>query len=427
MLPLRVAAVPECMVRTDWHPTVPAQTVPLSGKAFKYALRTLRIGYLYVLLDKSVWQAYEVTAAGCMRQFHPYDMPEGDSVPPLSESCRTAGHDVITSFINLDDQRYSEAWLAFSSDPWTKTVLDGYKNALRPHNRFTKISIADLKNSPRSVPEAMVLTPDLDSLNANVAEFETTFFQDTSRTGKKVEGSIHGFYPRMDSDKQRQMGMHIIAMSEQYRCQISALVLNDSVGVVQELNNARMQIAEATQAYLEQPGIFHRHLISLAITSYMDSLKAGINANAQPEFDLKPSEYVLAGPSFGKSPIMISKEDVAKNTFAALQVRLAKSYDEQARAAFEREFEQRFSQPQALLTAVDNDLAGWYQSDEWLTVIQHDYSPDTRVHSWVAQNGTLAVCLQGGAMGAATDKVWLNWLETGTSPAYTGFTGMDPS
>ena len=427
VLPLRVAAVPDSMVRTDWHPSVPAQNVPLSGKAFKYALRTLRMGYLYVLLDKSVWQAYEVTAAGCMRQFNPYEMPEGDRVDPLSEACRTAGHDVITSFINLDDRCYSEAWLAFSTDPWTKAVLDGYKNGLRPDSRFTRISIATLKNSPHSIPEAMALAPDLASLKANVAEFATGFFPDTSRIGNAVEGSVHGFYPRTASDKQRQTGMHIVSMGEQYRCQISALVLNDSVGVVQELNNARMQIAETTQAYLEEPGVFHKHMISLAITSYMDSLKADIEKSAQPEFDLKPSEYVLAGPSFGTSPSMIAKEDVAKNSFAALQARLMTSYDEPARAASEQEFEQRFEQPQRLLTAVDNDLAGWYQSEDWLTVIQHDYSPDTRVHSWVVQNGTLAVCLQGGAMGVATDRVWLDWLGAGSSPAYAGFTGMDSS
>ncbi len=34
-------------------------------------LRTLRSGYLYVLLDQRIWHAYEVTAQGHLRRFNP--------------------------------------------------------------------------------------------------------------------------------------------------------------------------------------------------------------------------------------------------------------------------------------------------------------------------------------------------------------------
>lgn len=428
VFPLRVAVVPGSLMRTDWHPSVPEQTVTLASREFKYSLRTLRMGYLYVLLDKSVWQAYEVTAEGCLRQFNAHEMPEGMTVNPLAEACRTAGHDIIASFINLDDNLYSEAWLAFSSDPWTQTVLDDYQNSLRPDSRFTKISLSDLKNAPANLPGALVIDPSLTSLKENVAEFSTVFFPDVIRIGEKVSGSVHGFYPRRDADKQRQMGMKIAEMGMRYDCRIVALPLNDSVGVVQELNNSRMQIAEYTQAYIEQPGVFHRHMISEAITDYLRKLKTGIAENAHPEFDLDPSMYVLAGPSFGKAPRMISKDDVAEASFSEQRARLMTNYDEPARAKFAQEFEDYFSTPQRLLTAIDNDLAAWYRSEEWLSLIHHDYSPETSVNSWVAQTCTLAACVQGGAMGAATDKVWQEeWLTKGTSPAYLGFTGMDPS
>ncbi len=46
ILPLRVAAMQYHVVRTDWHPSVPKQTVELTGGEFKYGLRTLRMGYL---------------------------------------------------------------------------------------------------------------------------------------------------------------------------------------------------------------------------------------------------------------------------------------------------------------------------------------------------------------------------------------------
>ncbi|VEE70671.1 toxin VasX [Yersinia pseudotuberculosis] len=64
IFPLRVAAVPKALVSSGWQPTVPQQDIELTGGEFKYALRTLRMGYLYVLLDKTIWQGYQVTAEG---------------------------------------------------------------------------------------------------------------------------------------------------------------------------------------------------------------------------------------------------------------------------------------------------------------------------------------------------------------------------
>lgn len=64
IFPLRVAAVPKALMNSGWKPTVPQQDAELTGGAFKYVLRTLRMGYLYVLLDKRVWLAYQVTAEG---------------------------------------------------------------------------------------------------------------------------------------------------------------------------------------------------------------------------------------------------------------------------------------------------------------------------------------------------------------------------
>ncbi|MBP8255070.1 MAG: hypothetical protein KAX41_09900, partial [Citrobacter sp.] len=130
--PLRVAAVPRGQAGSTWRPEVPEQDVQLSGDEFKYALRTLRMGYLYVLLDKIVWHGYEVTADGCMRQFEALLMPEGDTVEPLAQMCRMTNHDVIAGFINIDNTCYSEAWLAFSRYPWSPDVLKGYQDGSRP-------------------------------------------------------------------------------------------------------------------------------------------------------------------------------------------------------------------------------------------------------------------------------------------------------
>jgi len=137
IFPLRVAAVPATLLNSAWKPGVPKQDAELTGGEFKYSLRTLRMGYLYVLLDQKIWQGYAVTAEGYLRQFDPMAMPESEPVEPLSQRCLQQGHEISASFINIDDEKFSQAWLAFSSDPWSKGVLKDYKSGTRPSGRFT--------------------------------------------------------------------------------------------------------------------------------------------------------------------------------------------------------------------------------------------------------------------------------------------------
>lgn len=78
ILPLRRALVPD---------TRPGYVSTVAGEPHvetRMGLRTLRSGYLYVLLDQRIWQAYEVTDQGHLRRFNPYEPPPGPppSLPP---------------------------------------------------------------------------------------------------------------------------------------------------------------------------------------------------------------------------------------------------------------------------------------------------------------------------------------------------------
>ncbi|WP_312983568.1 T6SS effector BTH_I2691 family protein [Atlantibacter sp.] len=419
IFPLRVAAVPKALVNSGWKPVVPEQDVALTGGEFKYALRTLRMGYLYVLLDKKVWQGYQVTAEGYLRQFDPMAMPEGDMVEPLSQSCLTKGHDIAASFINIDDKKYSQAWLAFSSDPWSTEVLKAYQSGIRPSERFTQVSLPSLKKTPSSIPEALALDASLSVLKANVAEFATNFFPYTERVAGEVSGSAHGFYPRLDSAS--ALGMRVAQMSQQYGCQIAALALNDEVGVVQELNNARIQVADACQAYTSKPEILHKHFISQGICQYLDAMKKAIDKRSQPAYQFPENMPTVWG---GKS---IPAEQVAEETFAEQYARLQKSYDEPARAAFATDYGNWMQGWEEKNKAIGKELAAWYRADSWLKTIINDYAPDSCARGWDKQFQTVSACIQGGGMDAETDKVWLEWVKTASSPAYIGFAGMQSS
>jgi hypothetical protein len=339
-------------------------------------------------------------------------------VEPISRACREQGHCINASFINIDDKKYGEAWLAFSSDPWSKAVLAGYKSGARPDSRFTKVSLAALKESPASVPEALVIEPSLASLKASVAEFATTLFINTERVTGERSGGAHGFYPRQESAS--ALGLKVAQLGVQYRCPITALALNDEVGVVQELNNGRLQIVEARQVYNELPEIRCKHMISDAIEQYLASLKAAIDESSKPRHEAMPGGYPAAGRT-------IPKEQVARETYAARCARLQKYYHEPKRAEFAAQYQRTLQGYQRRIDAVGKDLAAWYEAKRWLSAIIDDYSPETCPAGWAAQLSTIAACIQGGSTDEATEKVWLKWLRGSDSPAFEGMLGNQKS
>ncbi|MEG5483183.1 T6SS effector BTH_I2691 family protein [Enterobacter kobei] len=426
IMPLRVAVMLDHTVRTDWHPAVPAQDVELTSGEFKYGLRTLRMGYLYVLLDNSIWEGYEVTAEGYLRYFNVNEMPEGGSVASLSSGCLKQNHDIKCSFLHIDNARDRTVLLAFSSDAWSKEVLKGYKNGDRPANRFTKLSVTKegkvsvIKDGKTIADGALVIDHSLSVLTNNVAEYATEFFPDTAKVNGNITGGAHGFHSRKAPGKLRALSNYVNQLTDQYRC-VVAVPVDDAVGVVQELNIGRLMLLEAANEYMARPGVFHKHMISEAIMWYLGEIKKDIAAKSQPGF--KVSGPVIGG--YGPTPV--SAEQAAEDTFARQYARLLESYDEPARATFAQNFASYFSTPMERLAAIDTDLAAWYQSPLWNSVIKEDYDPATCPSGWAWQMLTVAACVQGGAMGEATDKIWEGWMKTSTSPAYLGFTGTQTS
>lgn len=114
ILPLRAAYAPEPWktqaLKVSYEPDVKAVYMRLGQP------RTLRQGFLYVMLDQKEWQAYQVTPEGLLRQFRPCEVPR-EEPQPLDQFCIARGHDIPASFLNIDTDKYTTAWLAFANDP----------------------------------------------------------------------------------------------------------------------------------------------------------------------------------------------------------------------------------------------------------------------------------------------------------------------
>ncbi|MDK9362553.1 hypothetical protein [Lelliottia wanjuensis] len=207
-------------------------------------------------------------------------MPEDQQIASLGEECLALGHDIPASFINVDDEKYSEAWLAFSSDPWSERVLREYASGQRSAARFTQITLSALRAAPDKIPEGLALEPSLLTLQTQVVEYATSHFPDLERVMEEPGGGAHGFYSR--TERGAALSSYIAQLTAQYGCQPGAIAVNDLTGVVQELNAGRLQIARSRQAYLTQPAIKHQHLISDAIENYLLELQKMVAQTTLP-------------------------------------------------------------------------------------------------------------------------------------------------
>lgn len=411
--PLRVAAIPQPLVNTGWQPAVPTQDIELTGGEFKYALRTLRQGYVYVLLDKAVWQAYQVTVEGFLRQFNANEMPESETVDSLSPACLTQNHDVLASFINIDPN-YSQAMVGFSSDPWCKTVLDEYKSGKRPATRFTQVTVSDGKATIEGASRSLTLDPSLSALKSNALEFATESFP--SVVGKDADpDGAHGFYPRMEKSKQTALGNQIAQLQQQYGAPVKAIVLDDVVGVVEEINHGRLDVVQALATFTSEKSNIHQKTISDAIVQLRAS------TTKQTENDPKIQGFSTPGYSTSYS---VSRESAVAIELRKALGRMEEYYDEPARAAFASNWQSTVDGYKQQMAAIWQDLDNLYTSALWLMLLNNDYSPETSVVSWHFQLRTITACLQGSLAGCNTEKIqqggkkpqWTGWLADPLSP-----------
>ncbi|WP_392563381.1 hypothetical protein RHO13_08110 [Orbus wheelerorum] len=121
----------------------------------KYAYRTMREGYIYVLLEKKPvkeWEgtnlsllkvmAYEVTNSGAFRLREFRDI-KGSRPKEIPVSCINEGHQFKAKFITIDNKIYQKAWIAYSPHKWEKEMVEFYRDNEAERNlRFTIVDLS---------------------------------------------------------------------------------------------------------------------------------------------------------------------------------------------------------------------------------------------------------------------------------------------
>lgn len=431
ILPLRAAYAPSPGQTYRRQPT--ASTEPATLRMRLDQPRILRQGYLYVLLDEVQWQAYQITPEGALRQFRPFQVPR-DEPSPLSPSCVNRDHDVTASFINIDTETFSTAWIAIANDPWPESVLNQYlcgraADGADPKDRFYKLDLKSARDNPASVGIAMTennlgLDSVLEYAEVNAGDFE----------------SVHGFYSRNHRLVATKGHIRTIIQREKLQNGVLALVLPDPIGWVQECNAHRVSLFREMQEWRAEPQRRFEFFTSQALLGIKELHAAWASAEAEEE--AKAAEAACRKPNF--NPIAAGAgllevhipgdaERRAKIKQAEAKERLEKRYDESARATFEKTYLAAQDNWQKAIDRVGELYARECQSRPFQLAAQYDYSAT----SWRSVEGfirMLGLCLVGGPTEViskddeqlgATQRLWKAQLEDPKSLLYQALLAKD--
>lgn len=404
ILPLRRALVPDAR---------PGCVTTVAGSlhvSTKMGLRTLRMGYLYVLLDQQVWHAYEVSEQGHLRRFNPYEPSDGLPAP-LPEKCVNENHDIPSSFLNIDTDRYGSAWLAFSSDPWPVSVLNAYKRGTAPAHRFEGLDLTQARNNPELLGIAM--TPDNLQIDKEVFEY--------AQHGCSPFDSAHGFYTRW-LRRFALKGYLVNAMNRhKLESGVLAVVLDDTVGLIQEYNHQRLNWVVKRQVWREEP----MRAYQLQTSQILQIIRATHRQWAAQKIpSLEP--MTGDGPPVFVDPA-VERQRLVERAQLESDERLEERYHEPQRAAFQAEYDQQEAEFQRYIDKDARAYAALFDTPMFKVAEQYDYDGDHR-ESGVAYAKTMALCLGGGiteavvlgTMPAAgtSETLWLKWLQDPDSPPY---------
>ncbi|UVL63765.1 hypothetical protein LOY54_11045 [Pseudomonas sp. B21-032] len=407
ILPLRKAVVPRL-----------AHEYPLPDDNTRMGWRTLRAGYLYVLLDRQVWQAYQVTPDGYLRQFNPYQ-PAATNETPLADSCIAAGHDCPAAFLNIDTQKYTMAWLAFASDPWPASVLAAYKSGRFPE-RFLALDLGTARNDPASVGWAMT---------AENLQVDNKVYEYRQQPSPSFD-SVHGFYTRAGRLTALRGYLRNAIAHHDLPHGVLALELDDSIGLVQELNRIRNGWIGHRQQWMNTPDRAYQQQTSQLLLA----IRAMHRDWAQQQTPATPDPLTGDGPPVFADPQRVRERLVNERALEHTR-RLEERYNEQQRAEFQQRYDQQLASFQRIIDGAGRAYAGACRTPAFLCCEQHDYD-GADFASGQAYSQTMALCLSGGiseapvtasagADSGPTAMLWDTWLRNPQSPVYRALLRRD--
>ncbi|MGE8149772.1 T6SS effector BTH_I2691 family protein [Pseudomonas vancouverensis] len=201
---------------------------------------------------------------------------------------------------------------------------------------------------------------------------------------------------------------------------VLALVIDDTLGLVQEYNDTRNRWIQARQAWMNEPDRAYRYQTSQLLLAIRDVHRE--RAEHQTPLPASVEAMTGDGPPVFSSPEEQRERIVQKRTLG-YNSDLEERYDEQSRAIFQQIYEQQWASFQRYIDQSGQTYATACRSEQFACIEQNDYDGDDRA-SGRAYSQTIALCLSGGITEAPpedagpTAALWSDWLQNPQSPIY---------
>ncbi|NUU01330.1 T6SS effector BTH_I2691 family protein [Herbaspirillum robiniae] len=432
ILPLRYAVKPAYVTALGTDPRSLPQMEKFAAQQLKgnrYTLRVLRKGYVHVYMGvKGHWQTYAVTEDGYLRLLKNPDDPDAKGDRPLTEACKRDGHNIPASFINIPE-KYKKVWIGFADLPWRKEVRAAFE--AKPDARMQQVDVVQLASVPAQAPNALEITSDGAGLHAYVEEYAKDAGEYAKRlnypaqvvsakgvsTGTFQWESLHGNYSR--GGQLTALGEQAASYQKKTKRKMAALALHDPVGMVQELNGAVAHVVKARQDF--GVSVMRPLMVSQSILGLKKFFEqaAAASREAQEKKDNKPDKQYETDyestPMSGSAGIPVysmkqtTRAERAQRDADDAWNRVAKRYDEGARAAFDRRYEDAMKLFAQGVEDQGHDWALWAGGDAWRFHFK-DYLTNY-ISDYKGLVEMSAVCLSGGTgEDKYSQALWMKWF-----------------
>lgn len=437
ILPLRYAVKPAYVTALGTSPVSLPQMEKFAAQQLKgnrYTLRVLRKGYVHVYMGvKGHWQTYAVTEDGYLRLLKNPDDPDAKGDRPLTEACKRDGHNIPASFINIPE-KYKKVWIGFSDIAWRKEVRDAFE--AKPDGRMQQVDCTALAANPGQQKNALELTANCAELHNLTEEYATddgeykqrlTYTAKVLSAEKTVEEkflweSLHGNFSR--AGQLDALGSHAKAYQQKTAKQfgaarkVAALALLDPVGMVQELNGARLHFIQTRQNYSDKvmrPLVVSKSILGLK--EYFEKTALAMRTMDEQKKnlpDVQTETISYSDPMLGVSgpgtTVTTTRKERAQQDARAAWSKIAERYSESDRSAFDKRYQDAMKLFYDQIVMQAQDWSAWAKLSGWTEHFQ-DYRTSFG-SDYRALVQTYAPCLAGGCgEDEYTQAVWKTWLD----------------
>lgn len=392
ILPVRYAVVPKTM---PGYPLPASCSNPLLDfedihkvalKSTKYALRTLRAGFLYLRYKNPAsgawtWQCFMISPSGALREI-PVGSP-GNTVPS-EPACANVVHNINSSIIALKNpEKISKAYIGYSENFWSGETL-------RQHEKNQKPRLIEFNPAAWMQSQAQEHMLKADQVETTVVEYSAVAMERHLKSDyfdyRGRSGQASGLISRMEKINPGKGAI---------------LAIPDPIACVSNLNSYRMHAKDEYQKYVHDKDIAWK----LTCATQIDGLRGYVEAQTKEVLKDAKTKYVSTGGGMMAGPaIAISKEEQISSETSSGLGRLEKHYSEKSRTAFLKDFNKKCNDFQARVLALDEDYVKWAESTT-LALAVADYDKMQKF-SCIAATEVQNRILAGGVISESSLKFW---------------------